>query len=440
MLDEHQDTSQLGFRPGMRLENAFATIEGLLSNCHEHHTDLWIASLDMRKAFDRVEFSALFRALRMYGLDEPHLNLIACLYANQHASVDGSSAFRIQRGVKQGDIISPLLFNIALQLAFDNWKLNHLGHHGWLLNDSLERLSNTRYADDILVYAKSLAELQSMVESLLSELKAIGLDPNATKTKILTTNEHYSLNASFIDIDGEFIDVVPSNAAHKYLGRMLSLDASKRVGLEVSFRKRCAWSAFHKHRKTLLNHDISLALRLKLFDAVVTPSALFCIHVLPLTKSQRSSIGACQRRMIRSICGWRRIADEDWSETMRRMKHRVQIGMQLHYVRGWEEQILRSQWSYAVYLSQCQQTTPWCVTTHWNISHQYDPHLPHQPRRLPGRPRKRWDDDLRHFVHAKFNSRGSWLWSASVNYSEFKASADEFVVWVMAQDEIGNLD
>ena len=100
ILDEHQDTSQLGFRPGMRLENAFATIEGLLSNCHEHHTDLWIASLDMRKAFDRVEFSALFRALRMYGLDEPHLNLIACLYANQHASVDGSSAFRTQRGAK----------------------------------------------------------------------------------------------------------------------------------------------------------------------------------------------------------------------------------------------------------------------------------------------------------------------------------------------------
>ena len=142
-----------------------------------------------------------------------------------------------------------------------------------------------------------------MVESLLSELKAIGLDPNATKTKILTTNEHYSLNASFIDIDGEFIDVVPSNAAHKYLGRMLSLDASKRVGLEVSFRKRCAWSAFHKHRKTLLNHDISLALRLKLFDAVVTPSALFCIHVLPFTKSAQNEAPRSNRNAI-ALCPW----------------------------------------------------------------------------------------------------------------------------------------
>ena len=37
----------------------------------------------MRKAFDRIEFKALFRALRVFGLDEPHLNLIAALYANQ---------------------------------------------------------------------------------------------------------------------------------------------------------------------------------------------------------------------------------------------------------------------------------------------------------------------------------------------------------------------
>ena len=61
----------------MRLENAFVTIEGLLMNCYEYHIDLWIASFDMRKAFDRIEFSAIFEALRKYGLDEPDLNLIA---------------------------------------------------------------------------------------------------------------------------------------------------------------------------------------------------------------------------------------------------------------------------------------------------------------------------------------------------------------------------
>ena len=75
------------------------------------------------------------------------------------------------------------------------------------------------------MYAKTITELESMVESLLIELKIIGLDPNAAKTKILTSNELYMSNTSFIDIDGEFIDVVQSDAGHKYLGQMLSLNA-----------------------------------------------------------------------------------------------------------------------------------------------------------------------------------------------------------------------
>ena len=53
-----------------------------------------------------------------------------------------------------------------------------------------------------------------MVESLLVELKAIGFVPNAGKTKVLTTNEFYMSSASFIDIDGEFIGVVQSDASH----------------------------------------------------------------------------------------------------------------------------------------------------------------------------------------------------------------------------------
>ena len=93
--------------------------KSLLSSCHEFHLNLLISISHIRKAFDRLEFKALFRVLRQYGLDEPHLNLMAALYANQKATVEGSSKFNIERGVKQGDIISPLLFNIALQFALD---------------------------------------------------------------------------------------------------------------------------------------------------------------------------------------------------------------------------------------------------------------------------------------------------------------------------------
>ena len=119
-----------------------------------------------------------------------------------------------------------------------------------------------------------------MVESLFAELRLIGLDANPSKIKILTTDDHYKNAPSFIDIDGDFVDVVQSNASDKYLGRMINLSMNQRVNIELAFRKKYAWSSFHKHRRTLLNHDMSLGLRIKVFDSVRFLAALFCLHVL----------------------------------------------------------------------------------------------------------------------------------------------------------------
>jgi len=84
-----------------------------------------------------------------------YINLFAFLYSDQTGAVRGSRQFPIQRGVKQGDVISPILFNAGLEMAFRRWKAG-LGTHGWLLDALGDRLTNTRFADDIMLYAKSL--------------------------------------------------------------------------------------------------------------------------------------------------------------------------------------------------------------------------------------------------------------------------------------------
>ena len=100
--------------------------------------------------------------------------------------MNGNDYFDIQRGVKQGDVISPMLFNVALEIAFRKWKLR-LTHHGLLVNVDHERLTNSRYADDIMMYAKSLDELHDMVHWLMEELANVGLQLNGSKTKIPKT-------------------------------------------------------------------------------------------------------------------------------------------------------------------------------------------------------------------------------------------------------------
>ena len=96
-----------------------------------------------------------------------------------------SRNFHIGRGVKQGDIISPLLFNAGLEHAVRDWKacLHDEGIH----IGAPANLTNIRYTDDLMLHAKTRQELVHMLERLKAVLANIGLELNAEKTRIITT-------------------------------------------------------------------------------------------------------------------------------------------------------------------------------------------------------------------------------------------------------------
>ena len=136
--------------------------------------------IDLKKAFDRVDHKSLFRALR-YQMDEEYVKLVERLYENQFGNV-GNYRFPITRGVRQGDILSPLLFNAVLEHLMRKWK-RRLHSHGFCLHpdNEHERLRNIRYADDILLFGKCLAEVVTMLELLVEVLVEYGLNLNVQK-------------------------------------------------------------------------------------------------------------------------------------------------------------------------------------------------------------------------------------------------------------------
>ena len=196
----------------------------MIGKSNEWDTPLWCASLDLRKAFDRIGHRSLFEALHDQGVPQCYISLLSALYRSQTGQVQAGRKFPIQRGVKQGDVLSPALFNAGLELALARWKCK-LSQHGLRVGGT-ERLTNIRYADDILLFAKSLEELVFMMESLVHELAHIGLQLSSSKTKIFTTQ---SLTTPlFVEVCEEMVQVLTGDQTHKYLGRSLCGSLARR--------------------------------------------------------------------------------------------------------------------------------------------------------------------------------------------------------------------
>ena len=67
VLNEHQPDDQYAFRPNRNINDVFIILESMIGESIEYDTALWLVSLDLRKAFDKVEFTPLLDALRGQG-------------------------------------------------------------------------------------------------------------------------------------------------------------------------------------------------------------------------------------------------------------------------------------------------------------------------------------------------------------------------------------
>ena len=126
------------------------------------------------------------------------------------------------------------------------------------------------------------------------------------------------------------VQILTGDQTHKYLGRNLCGSLVRRHVVEFNHHVQLAWNKFHRHRCVLVNKHVSIKLRMKFFDAVVTQTILFGLHTLALTGVQLSKLDSLHKRMLRSMVWWIRIQDESWHDTVSRMKSRVAKALHQH--------------------------------------------------------------------------------------------------------------
>ena len=146
-----------------------------------------ISSL-LPKAFDCVDHNKLWKILKEMGISD-HMNcLLRNLYVGQEATVrtgHGQDWFQIGKGVCQGCILSPCLFNLYAEYITRNTGLEE-AQAG--IKIAGKNINNLRYADDTILMAESEEELKSLLMKVKEESEKVGLNLNIQKTKIMASS------------------------------------------------------------------------------------------------------------------------------------------------------------------------------------------------------------------------------------------------------------
>ena len=147
---------------------------------------IYFCFIDYVKAFDCVDHNKLWKILKEMGIPEHLTCLLRNKYAGQEATVRTGHGttdwFQIGKGVRQGCILSPCLFNLYAEHIIRN-----AGREETQAGIKIagRNINNLRYADDIILMAESEEELNSLLMKVKEESENIGLKLNIQKTKTM---------------------------------------------------------------------------------------------------------------------------------------------------------------------------------------------------------------------------------------------------------------
>ena len=145
-----------------------------------------ICFIDYPTAFDCVGHSKLWKILKEMEIPDHLTCLLRNLYAGQEAAVrtghETMDCFKIGKGVCQGCILSPCLFNLYAEYIMRNARLDE-AQAG--IKMARRNINNFRYADDTTLMAESEEELKSLLMKVKEESEKAGFKLNSQKTKIM---------------------------------------------------------------------------------------------------------------------------------------------------------------------------------------------------------------------------------------------------------------
>lgn len=361
-VEASQPVEQAGFRPGYSTIDHIHTLDQIVEKHTEFNQPLYLAYIDYAKAFDSISHESIWQALTNQAVSQTYINILKNIYKNSTSRVKldrlGPKIY-IKRGVKQGDPLSPKIFIAVLQDIMKELKWRKKG-----IKIGTQFLSNLRFADDIIIFAKTSNELETMIRELDTASKKIGLQLNTSKTKVATN----SIQRPII-VNGTAIEYVES---YIYLGKQISFKKSRHED-ELQRRINMTWRKYWTF-KEILKAKLPLKLKKKVIDSCLLPCLSYGAQTWIFLKKTIHKIRTCQRAMERSILGIK-LKDKCKSEDIRKKTQLIDAAQHAQKLK----------WRWAGHVARMTDERWTKRVTEWSGP---------SGTRSKGRPKDRWIDEI----------------------------------------------
>ncbi|KAI8516720.1 hypothetical protein Bbelb_053010 [Branchiostoma belcheri] len=288
IVDPLLSEAQFGFRKGRGCTDAIFELRQLSEKAYEYQKHIHLVFVDQEKAFDRVNRNKLWEILEQYGVKGQLLENIRALYFNSQSAVQTpnglSNWFWVRSGVRQGCVLSPLLFIVYMDRITQE------------ANPDPVSLNELLFADDQGLLNESKAQLQHHTDNLNRACRSHDMKISIGKTEAMSVGR--CPEKLEITVNGQ---PLKQTTEFKYLGSIFTEDG--KMDREIETRIQKANSVSYQLAPLLKHPSMSMDIKAKLINTIFVPTLTYQCQTWTLSKTQERKLTSCEMRCLRRAAG-----------------------------------------------------------------------------------------------------------------------------------------